>query len=67
MEHAAIPAAVLAEFAAAYYLAREKQATVELELAGDSRGNVRLRTVAIRGASSQALVPVDKGVTIEPM
>ncbi len=60
-----IPDAVLVEMAAAVALARRHHATIDLELSRDPKGNLRLRTVAIRGASSQALVALDKGPTME--
>jgi len=60
-----IPDGVAAELVSALLVVQRTGATVDLELTCDPRGILRLRTVAVRGASSQSLVPVDKGVTIK--
>jgi hypothetical protein len=51
----AIPQAVLAELAAAVYVVLRSGGVADLELSGDSRANLRLRTKSIRGVSSQRL------------
>lgn len=61
----AIPPDALREFAAAVFVARETHAAIDLEVSCDPKGNIRCRTVAVRGASAQALAGVDKAGTIE--
>ena len=53
-----IPSAVLAELAAAVVVVLRSGGVAALELSGDSRNNLRLRTVSIRGVSSQRLARV---------
>ncbi len=50
-----IPREVLAELAAAVVVVLRSGGVAALELSGDSRNNLRLRTVSIRGVSSQRL------------
>lgn len=56
----AIPPEALAEFAAAVALARRYHATLDIELASDERGNLRVRLRGIRGVSLQDLVGFDR-------
>ena len=57
----AIPESVLAELAAATVLVVNCGGVAVLELSGDSRNNLRLRTVSIRGVSSQRLARGKEG------